>query len=362
MDTNSFARSNRSRVAVQADCHNSRHAFKMWYDAPRHELRRGASHHTSCRPGEKASLPRKAERRLLPPSGLTLIELLVTMAVIGAIIAMTLPAVQAAREAARRRECSNHLHQIGLALLKHHDTFGALPGNGGWDPSQTILDIHGNPTYISSLDNENANGPTLYNWGVGDPKKLGPDEPGSWAFSILPEIEQNNVFQQRDWKVAIETYACPSRRPAVPMTAPLVNEYGSYTSGGWPWGKIDYAANALVVRNRPNVTRLADITDGTSHTLLAAEKSMDPKNYLTGTWYFDEPFFSGGAAGTARFGTKVLQDVPGVNFQNNWGSAHPGVCNVLFADGHVGGLSYLTAPSVVQALLTPRGGEVVPDF
>ena len=83
---------------------------------------------------------------------------------------------------------------------------------------------------------------------------------------------------------------------------------------------------------------------------------------MTGTWYFDEPFFSGGAAGTARFGTKVLQDVPGVNFQNNWGSAHPGVCNVLFADGHVGGLSYLTAPSVVQALLTPRGGEVVPDF
>ena len=61
------------------------------------------------------------------------------------------------------------------------------------------------------------------------------------------------------------------------MTAPLVDEYGSYTSGGWPWGKIDYAANALVVRNRPNVTRLADITDGTSHTLLAAEKSMTPK-------------------------------------------------------------------------------------
>ncbi len=294
--------------------------------------------------------------------GFTLVELLVVMGVIGVLVSLTMPAVQRAREAASRTRCVNRLHQIGLALHKHHDSFGAFPGNGGWDQSQQIADVNGNQTYISSTDDMNGNGPTQYFWGVGDPKRLGPDQPGSWAFSILPQIEQPNIFQQRDWRVPVEVYACPSRRSAVAMKAPLIDDYGSYVSGGWPWGKIDYAANALVVPNRPKVLRFADIVDGTSPTMLVGEKSVDPKNYLTGTWYFDEPFFAGGSAGTARFGTKVLQDAPGVNFQNNWGSAHPGVCNVLFCDGHVSGLSFATDQSVVQSLLTPNGREVVPQY
>lgn len=294
--------------------------------------------------------------------GLTLVELLVVVAVIGILVGLLLPAVQWAREAASRMRCVNHLHQIGLALHKHHDSFRALPGNGGWDTSQQIADVNGNMVYISSTDDTNANGPTLYLWGVGDPERLGADQPGSWAFSILPPIEQTDIFQQREWKVPVALYACPSRRSAVVIKPPLIDEYGSYVSGGWPWGKTDYAANALVVPNRPQTVRFADIVDGTSHTLLVGEKSVDPKNYLTGTWYFDEPFFAGGSAGTARFGTKVLKDVRGVNFQNNWGAAHAGVCNALFCDGHVSGLSFATEQSVVQALLTPHGGEVVPEL
>ena len=294
--------------------------------------------------------------------GFTLVELLVVMGIIGVLIALTLPAVQQARESASRTRCVNHLHQIGIGLLRHHDSFGAFPGNGGWDPSQQIPDVNGNMIYISSTDDRNVNGPTLYDWGVGQPTGLGPTSPGVGPSSILPQIEQANVFQQRDWKVAVEAYACPSRRAAVPTIVPLMDEYGSYITGGWPWGKTDYAANALVVPNRPKVVRIADITDGTSNTLLAGEKSLDPKNYLPGTWYFDEPFFSGGSAGTARSGTKVLHDVPGVNFQTNWGSAHPGVCNFLFSDGHVSGLSFTIDPGVVQALLTPNGGETVAGY
>lgn len=294
---------------------------------------------------------------------LTLIEILVVIGVIGVLLALTFPAVQMAREVASRNRCSNHLHQIGLGMLGHHDRYGALPGNGGWgaaDPK--IPTTSGGLTYISSTDALNVAGPTLYLWGVGDPKRLGPEQPGSWAFSILPEIEQSNLFQQRDWKVAVELYACPSRRPAVPMPAPLIDEYGSYVSGGWEWGKTDYAANALVVPNRPKVVRLADITDGTSQTFLVGEKSVDPKNYMPGTWAFDEPFFSGGSAGTARFGTKVLRDAPDVNFQNHWGSPHAGGCNFLYADGHVSTMAFGIDPDLVQALLTPNGREVVSGY
>lgn len=294
--------------------------------------------------------------------GFTVLELLVLIAIIGILIGLLLPAVQMAREAAARLQCVNHLHQIGLALQQHHDSFGAFPGNGGWDPGQQIEDVHGDATYISSTDEMNEAGPTQYFWGVGDPRQLGAEQPGSWAFSILPRIEQVNVFEQRDWKVPVELYACPSRRSAVAMMAPLIDEYGSYVTGGWPWCKTDYAANALVVPNRPEVMRLAQIVDGTSLTLLVGEKSVDPKNYYSGTWYFDEPFFSGGSAGTARSGDRILQDAPQVNFQNHWGSAHPGVCNFLFADGHVTGVSFAIDSTVVRGLLTPRGKELLPDL
>ncbi|MFH1921611.1 MAG: DUF1559 domain-containing protein [Planctomycetota bacterium] len=294
--------------------------------------------------------------------GFTLVELLVVMGVIGVLVILTLAAVQYARETASRARCANHLRQMGIALLGHHDSFGAFPGNGGWDPSQQIPTVSGGSTYISTTGDVPGSGAVTYYWGIGDPKCLGPDQPGSWAFSILPRIEQPNVFEKRDWKVPVELYACPSRRPAMATVAPLIDEYGSYVTGGWPWSRIDYAANGMVVLTRPNVLRIAEITDGTSNTLLVGEKSIDPKNYLSGTWYFDEPFFTGGSAGTARFGTKVLHDEPGVNFHNHWGSAHNGGCNFLFADGHVNVLSFTTDRGVVEALLTPRGGEVVPEY
>lgn len=294
--------------------------------------------------------------------GLTLVEVLVVVFVIGALVSLAMPALQQGREAASRISCVNHLRQIGIALHKHHDSFDALPGNGGWDASQQIIGVDGKVTYISSTDDKNINGPQQYLWGVGDPTRTGPEQPGSWAFSILPQIEQAAIFQHRDWRVGIPLYVCSSRRTAVGTMAPLIDEYGSYVTGGWTWGKVDYAANALVVPNRPRVVRIGDIRDGTSHTLLVGEKSMDPKNCVSGTWYFDEPFFAGGSAGTARSGAKVLRDSAAVNFQNNWGSSHSGVCNALFCDGHVGGLMFSTEETIVQALLTPHGRDLVPEL
>src|SRR5437868_14411764 len=99
--------------------------------------------------------------RLVLRTGFTLVELLVVIAIIGVLVALLLPAVQAAREAARRMHCQNNLKQIGIAFHNHTDTFGHLP-TGGWG------------------------------WGwVGDADQgAGVKQTGSWPFNILPFIEQ----------------------------------------------------------------------------------------------------------------------------------------------------------------------------
>jgi prepilin-type N-terminal cleavage/methylation domain-containing protein len=292
-------------------------------------------------------------------NGFTLLELLVVIAIIAVLIGLLLPAVQKVRAAAARIQCANNLKQIGLALIQHHDTHGVFPSNGGWDGKQQIPSVSGTPTFV--ITNEFGN-PVLHYWGVGEPNRSPRDQTGSWAYSILPFIEQQNMYEKRAWTQPVKLYVCPSRRIAQAQKAVPLDEYGTYTEGGWSWGKTDYAANALVIPNRPTCLRVANLTDGTSHTFLVAEKAMDPQNYQTGTWFWDEPFFTGGAGGTARGGVQLLRDAPGVRFPNNWGSAHTAGAEFLFADGSVRLLPFGTSPNAVKALLTPNGGEVPPEM
>ncbi len=141
----------------------------------------------------------------------TLVELLVVITIIGILIALLLPAVQAAREAARQAQCANHLKQIGLACLEHEQINGVLP-TGGWG-----------------------------NWWVGDPDRgFGSRQPGGWAFSILPYMEQQALHDlgagmtgaarqaaitQRE-ATPIEAWSCPTRRPPgiYPQT-PVITYY-----------------------------------------------------------------------------------------------------------------------------------------
>ena len=96
--------------------------------------------------------------------GFTLVELLVVIAIIGVLIALLLPAIQAAREAARRTECSNQLRQLAISFHNHHDTVGHLP-TGGWG----------------------------WPW-LGYPEEgFGKEQPGGWMYNILPYIEQKNL-------------------------------------------------------------------------------------------------------------------------------------------------------------------------
>src|SRR5262249_5249312 len=108
--------------------------------------------------------------------------------------------------------------------------------------------------------------------------------------------------------------------------------------------------------------RLADITDGTSHTALVGEKAMDPANYDTGSWYYDEPFFTGGSEGTARIDTKVIRDAIDNDFRSNWGAAHPPGAQFVLADASVRLVPYGADWLVMRALMTPTGGEIGPNI
>ncbi len=299
-------------------------------------------------------------------SGFTLVELLVVIGIVAILAALTLAVVQQVRQAAARATCANNLKQIGLAIHQHHDTFGVLPSNGGWDGRQQIQDVDGNSIYVTVHD---ATLPFPWVLGVGDPNRLPWDQTGSWAFALLPFLEQQNMYRERAWVDPVKIYCCPARR--LPQALPPKDDaYGDYEGGGWPWGKTDYAANALAIPNRPVCLFLARFTDGTANTILCGEKAMSPQNYATGTWYWDEPFFTGGSGGTQRgFGTQpgegtaVVRDSPdmGYAFRYNWGSPHPGGAQFVFGDGSIRTLAYGTASAEVFALLTPSGGEVVPE-
>jgi prepilin-type N-terminal cleavage/methylation domain-containing protein/prepilin-type processing-associated H-X9-DG protein len=286
----------------------------------------------------------------------TLLELLVVIAIIGTLIGLLLPAVQKVRAAAARASCGNNLRQLGLALQQFHDAFRTYPSNGGWDGQQTIASVGGATFTPQTFDRTTAR---AYLWGVGDPNLRPRDQTGSWAYAILPYIEQESMYRTRAWTVGVALYGCPARRTAAAQSVVAEDAYGQYQGGGWSWGKTDYVVNLGAFDNRPVCRSMSSFKDGLSNTILVGEKAFDPTVQTPQSWYWDEPFFLGGSKGTSRGGLGLLRDRPGIPFKENWGSAHPGGVQFLFADGSARLVPFETQFSVFAALLTPDGGEVV---
>ncbi len=304
-----------------------------------------------------ASQPHLSSRRL----GFTLIELLVVIAIIGVLVALLLPAVQAARESARRMQCSNNLRQIGIATHTFHDSLGFLP-----------------PAFIGD------NSDTPHGW-------------ATWAALILPYIDGSNQYALWDVRyrvdqqpaaavqTQIKTYICPSR----PLPVLSISDFSA--AGG---SLSDYAAsfgtaanytksNGAIIPNMPFValdsngnwmvtkwegqTRLADLTDGTSNTFLFGEKHIRP-NSLRGL-NEDRSVFSGvrnthrRMAGIAPNGDlrpllPPRAQTPALA-NSSFGGPHSGVCQFVFGDGSVKPVKTTVDLYTLTYLVTRNDGEAI---
>jgi prepilin-type N-terminal cleavage/methylation domain-containing protein/prepilin-type processing-associated H-X9-DG protein len=219
--------------------------------------------------------------------GFTLVELLVVIAIIGVLVALLLPAIQAAREAARRSQCQNALKQIGLACLNFHDTKKHFPP-GICAPYGTAGEGELNPKLCPGGE---ANCP---------PQPI-PGRWGSWLTWILPHIEQAPLYSRLDLThreygycngpksygaSIIPDYLCPADAELTKVMTYTANDGNTYY-----FGPNSYAGNGGIKAYPFNLAsldgvlyynskvRMADITDGSSHTLLVGERDNGDKTF-----------------------------------------------------------------------------------
>jgi prepilin-type N-terminal cleavage/methylation domain-containing protein len=321
------------------------------------------------------------KQRAMPARAFTLVELLVVIAIIGILVALLLPAVQAAREAARRSQCQNNLKQLGLAVMNFESAHKHLP-SGGWG----------------------------YKWAPDPDHGPGIEQPGSALYSILPFHEEEALYSlgkgqpvaqkltlnKQRLETPLTVWVCPTRRAprAYPNTSTISfvrtpfgsatltlvakSDYAFNSGSQWiqfgpgpdlgpssnPWQNGDNGIGF----NPPHVVKLVNgvtfahttwglknITDGTTTTYLLGEKSIDPLRYI-------DPGADGGGLGDDQ-GALVsderdsvrysyydaanpknslipLPDTPGVDATWQYGGPHSGGFLMAFCDGSVHTVSF----------------------
>lgn len=288
----------------------------------------------------------------------TLVELLVVIAIIGILVALLLPAIQAAREAARRNQCQNNLKQMGLAVQMHLDSKKVFPmGRNGRDQYSV-----------------------------------------SWAYFLLPYIEETNVYaaykkvdrvdadsNKLAMRTPIEVYACPSRRraaadrnfddddgPPKVLAAATLGDYAANAGeeedtgmegNDFVSGAIDKTKAGPIFSGSKFSSK--HIIDGLSGTIGIGERHIRPvptgtppemEHYRTG----DTAFLAGDTIETILAGAKDSPAKgPDDSHDHIFGGSHSGVVQFVFLDGHVDAISNDIDEKTMLALCTIGGGEVV---
>jgi hypothetical protein len=270
---------------------------------------------------------------------------------------VVLPAIARARNAAATSRSKNNLRAVGQGIFAFEGAYGIFPGNGG-PPPEAVTTPDCRTTYPTSES---------FRWGYGDPKRAGKMQTGSWAYSILPYVGEEEAFRKQDHSRAVPIYYIGTRRPAEPQNTPKIDPvykgFSYQDAGIGPTGRTDYAANDQVCLNGAGRGGMkpASVKDGLAETLLAAEKAMDTRGVECGTWYWDGGIILGNTGGSGRKGNKLLRDADdlGEKINDNWGSPDPDGVWFLFCDGHARKLPYGTPPKVIAATITPSAGDVV---
>lgn len=268
--------------------------------------------------------------RLRRHGGFTLVELLVVIAIIGLLTSLLLPAVQAAREAARRSACTNNLRQIGLGLHNYHQVMDCFPP-GGIEHRGMINSKTGKPYGLTG-------------------RQL------AWSLLLLPYVEQQPLYQRVNTG---KPFDAPENAEAAATIlllyiCPSATTQRELRQGRGPcdYGGI-YGERITSPNNPPKGMMLydqslavADVTDGTSHTLIVSEDSdFRDGQWINGLNVFDQAY--------------AINQAP--SYENDIRSKHPGGANGLLTDGSVRFLSETMDLKVLAALCTRAGGEVVSE-